>query len=261
MQCLDCGVQMCLEISRVHCVQKIHRNHRVATIQDAQAHLKVNPLPVVLMCREHPDKAFEYYDETCQKLLCVSCAILGNHIDHKCKSIPEAARASREEFKQIIEELTDKISELKTQGISTQGVIEEFSSLVHLQKEAVDEHFGRIIQELEARRDSLHEILRGIAEKKSTLLNNQFQSGERLKQSMEVLRGDCIDWVGSVNDSQCLMKLLESKNEVAKVNESFVANRESSSQILSGQILPILTPFPSLSFYSSPSHRGFTSFH
>jgi hypothetical protein len=85
MQCLDCGVQMCPEMSRVHCLQRIHQNHRVSTIEEAQTHLKVNPLPVVLMCRDHPGKAFEYFDETCEKLLCVTCALLGNHLGHTCK--------------------------------------------------------------------------------------------------------------------------------------------------------------------------------
>jgi chromosome segregation ATPase len=177
--------------------------------------------------------------------LCVSCAILGNHFGHKCKSIPEAARAGREEFKQTVEELTTKIAELSLQGASTQGVVEEYSSLVQSRKQMVDKCFEKLIQELESRRASLHQRIREIAEKESSLLNNQFQCGERLKESMEALRGYCNDWVGSVNDSQCLMKLLEAKSEIAKVNELYVANLKSSSEILSGLSVSLYLSHPS----------------
>jgi hypothetical protein len=137
-QCLDCGVLMCLDISRVHSMFKENKDHRVATIQEAQEHLRAHPLPVVLMCPEHPDKAFEYFDESCQKLLCVSCAILGNHSGHKCKSISEAARVGRGEFQQAIENLTSKIAELQTQGNSTQGILQDFTAIAQSRRTEVD---------------------------------------------------------------------------------------------------------------------------
>jgi hypothetical protein len=113
-------------------------------------------------------------------------------------------------------------------------VIEEYSSLLCSRRAQVDDVFDKLIRDLETRRDILHQRINEMGEKESSLLNNQLQSEGQLKQSMEELRENCSDWVGSVNDAQCLMKLLESKSEVARVNQLFGTNRESSSHILSG---------------------------
>jgi uncharacterized protein YoaH (UPF0181 family) len=201
-------------------------------VEEARAHLLAHPLPVVLMCPDHPNKAFEYFDETCQKLLCVSCAILGNHSGHKCKSIPEAARAGRNQFQQAIGNLNSKIQQLATQGTSTQGIIQDFASIFISRRTEVDSVFDKLIDDLETRRASLHQQIDAMVEKKSSLLNNQLQSGERLKHSMEELRDRCTDWKEIANDSQCLVKLLESKKELAKVNQLFTSNRESFSNLI-----------------------------
>jgi hypothetical protein len=231
-QCLDCGVLMCLDISRVHCMLKENKDHRVATIQEAQEHLRAHPLPVVLMCPDHPDKAFEYFDESCQKLVCVNCVVFENHSGHKCKSIPEAARVGREEFQQVIEDLSSKIAELQTQGTSTQGVLQDFSAIAQSRRTEVDSVFDKLIDDLETRRVSLHQQIDAMVEKKSSLLNNQFHSGESVKNSMEVLYSSFNDLNAITNDSQWLMKLLEVKKELTKVNQLFVSNRGSFSNLI-----------------------------
>jgi hypothetical protein len=236
LQCLDCGVIMCLNLSRVHCMLKNHQDHRVTTIQEAQAYFQTHPLPVVVMCPDHPEKPFEYFDETCQKLLCVSCAILGNHSGHKCQSIQVAAQEGREQFQQMIGNLNVKISKLATQGSSTQAIIQDFSSLVQSQTTLVDTVFDKLIDDLETRRASLRQEINLLVEQKSSLLNNQLQSEERLKSSMEVLRESCNDSLAIANDSQCLLKLLESKIELKEMEQLFDSNCESFANLVpSGQ--------------------------
>jgi hypothetical protein len=232
LQCLDCGVLMCSELSRVHCMLKNNQGHRVRTIKEAQAYLQTYPLPLVMMCPDHPDKPFEYFDETCQKLLCVSCAILGNHSGHDCKSIPEAARVGREEFQHIIVNLTEKLSDLATQASSTQGIIEDFSSLVQSQTALVDGVFDKLIDDLQTRRSYLHQKIRTMAENKSSYLKNQAQSEERLRLSLEVLRESCNASFEIANDSQCLSKLLDLNAEFEKVDELYDSNLESFAQLV-----------------------------
>jgi hypothetical protein len=78
-QCVDCGELLCADVASIHSKFKATKGHRVLPLAEAQSQLKNNPLPVVVMCKEHPNKPYEFYDETCEKLLCVSCAILGCH--------------------------------------------------------------------------------------------------------------------------------------------------------------------------------------
>jgi hypothetical protein len=96
----------------------------------------------------------------------------------------------------------------------------------------VDSVFDKLIDDLETRRVSLHQQIDAMVEKKSSLLNNQFHSGESVKNSMEVLYSSFNDLNAITNDSQWLMKLLEVKKELTKVNQLFVSNRGSFSNLI-----------------------------
>jgi hypothetical protein len=138
----------------------------------------------------------------------------------------------RGEFQQAIGNLNVKIAELQTQGTSTQGILQDFTAIAQSRRTEVDSVFDKLIDDLETRRASLHQQIDAMVEKKSSLLNNQFHSGEQLKHTMEELRDRCGDWKAITNDSQCLMKLLESKKELTKVNQLFVSNRESFANLI-----------------------------
>jgi chromosome segregation ATPase len=113
--------------------------------------------------------------------------------------------------------------------------------------------FDTLIDDLETRRASLHQQIDAMVEKKSSLLNNQFHSGETLKHTMEELRDRCNDWESITNDAQCMAKLLESKKELSNVNQLFFFNQESFSNLIpSGRSAPYLAGVFFSFFFSTP---------
>lgn len=231
-QCVDCGVLLCLEMSKYHLKLKANQNHRVLPVEEAQVFLQNHPLPLVMMCPDHPDKPFEYFDNTCQKLLCVSCAILGNHSGHQCCSIPEAARTGREKFAEMIGNLSARIVDLNSQTASTHSIIDELATMVTTTKAHVDDIFNGLVTSLEARRNELHEQIESLSTQKSCDLNSQLSSSERLKDSAELLLNSCHDSALIANDSEYLVRLLVSKQEYETLNEEYDSNLTKFSEFI-----------------------------
>ncbi|XP_072042352.1 tripartite motif-containing protein 2-like [Amphiura filiformis] len=86
------GEFFCQTCYTTHNALKTHKDHRVVSIEDVRSGKVMLPVTVseYLNCKDHDGETKKFYCETCGKLICRDCIVLG-HRQHQVISLKEAS--------------------------------------------------------------------------------------------------------------------------------------------------------------------------
>lgn len=183
-QCLDCLELLCIDASQFHTKTKLTRGHKVVSITEARAFFVANKGPTVILCPTH-SKEYEYYDETCQAMLCVSCVILDGHTGHKCVAIKDASMKKKEELSEVKNRLVNRKKQLIDGENNLRDILTELEEKYEVIGCKIDIEIRELIKLLEIRRNELLKDLKNLYKSKDKVLFDQLELLVIFRESME----------------------------------------------------------------------------
>ena len=201
--CIDCWDPMCEKCGQGHTqfsqYSRAMKNHVVKLISDIdQSDIESRNRQRALLCKQHKDKAIEYYCTNCDTFVCCSCYILYHNkhdcisvedvdaklctqIDNSVKKIQESINLNDEMIKEVtlskktlendkskyLEALTKLIDDVKAKlKIEFKKLVEKVDdyyknlvNLVNKQSEVKTMELGNFIDETRKKQESLKNIL------------------------------------------------------------------------------------------------------
>ena len=109
------GLQSAFHINRfLEIKESLQRPENPAATLEEAAPTDANPVKKASHCFVHEDKELELYCETCEKLICVRCALKGGkHHDHDCEDLRQAFRKYKEEITSSLEPMEKQVTIMK----------------------------------------------------------------------------------------------------------------------------------------------------
>ena len=109
------GLQSAFHINRfLEIKESLRRPENIAATLEEAVPTDVNPVKKASHCFVHEDKELELYCETCEKLICMRCALKdGMHHDHDYKDIRQAFRKYKEEISSSLEPIENQVTIMK----------------------------------------------------------------------------------------------------------------------------------------------------
>ena len=130
-------------------------------------------------CFEHPDEELKLYCETCEKLICLKCAIKnGKHHSHDYESLKDAYEKCKGEIEsslQPVEKQLSTVNEALAQLDSRSGEITSQQAAIEA---SINESIDRLHEILDARRSKLIQDLHQIIQRKLKGLSVQKDQAE-----------------------------------------------------------------------------------
>lgn len=126
--CYDCKQAMCQVVAKTHCKLQACMNHTVVSLTDG-----INNHPSAsALCEEH-NQSYRYFDNECQRLICIDCFAL-SHSNHKCSSLNDAAASIKAEVLALCDEAEKNASKIRA---ANERVANVFECLRHHHNEAI----------------------------------------------------------------------------------------------------------------------------
>ena len=109
------GLQSAFHINRfLEIKESLQRPENPAATLEEAVPTDVNPGKRASHCFVHEDKELELYCETCEKLICMRCALKGGmHHDHDYKDLGQAFRKYKEEISSSLEPIENQVTIMK----------------------------------------------------------------------------------------------------------------------------------------------------
>ncbi|XP_072042775.1 E3 ubiquitin-protein ligase TRIM56-like [Amphiura filiformis] len=100
--CLDCEEFFCQTCHTAHDTLKTHKDHQVVSIEDVRSGKVVLPVTASedQKCKDHDSETKKFYCETCGKLICGKCIVLG-HPQHQVITLKKASEEKVEKLKEL----------------------------------------------------------------------------------------------------------------------------------------------------------------
>ena len=108
--CLYCKKKMCKTAAQFHTRNKASCEHLVVSLEEMKANPQLEFLSV--LCPEHKDQEFRYFDEDCGRVICIDCHTL-NHNGHKCVTLAEATSKYRGEMEALVTKSSSQAKKIK----------------------------------------------------------------------------------------------------------------------------------------------------
>ena len=139
--CLDCKENMCDTAAQIHQSSKLSRDHRVVTFKE----LKANPQLAFasVLCPEHNDQEFRFFDEDCGFVICRDCATL-NHNGHKCVALAEAASKYRKEMEALVTKASSQAEKIKAAEAQVRRASVSMKEACEEQRAELQGYFGEV---------------------------------------------------------------------------------------------------------------------
>ena len=169
--CIDCELCLCKVCYEYH--SKKHKTHDILSLGSVTKTLQ--PTEKVLYCPEHWKNELDYYCETCNKLLCIYCAMKKEHVEHTHELVEKMASKRRSMLAKIIapvEEMSKKLCEAEDDIVSTQEKIKEQASEID---QEIDKCYVELLKILNECHKKLKEQLHDAVSQKEEALNKQLR--------------------------------------------------------------------------------------
>ncbi|XP_072042351.1 E3 ubiquitin-protein ligase TRIM45-like [Amphiura filiformis] len=90
--CMDCKEFFCQTCHTAHDTLKTNKDHKIVSVEDLRSGKVMLPVTAIedQKCKDHDGETKKFYCETCEKLICRDCIVLG-HRQHQVISLKEAS--------------------------------------------------------------------------------------------------------------------------------------------------------------------------
>ena len=219
MWCIECDCSICSECSNVHKRMKMFAQHKVIPMQeftsDPKRAIEVFRNPGV--CPAHPDQVLKFYCYTCDKTICVECALLDHpRGEHKFDSINKVIVAEKEEVLKtvaVLEPMRGKVCEAMNRIVASKDDITNYH-LVNVKQ--VNSLFDELRQILEQQRE---EVLKKLESFKTTSHKSLDIQNSDLSFLQSKLK-NCREFVSNLIDNGSATEILSFKSQIAdRVND------------------------------------------
>ncbi|XP_072041319.1 E3 ubiquitin-protein ligase TRIM71-like [Amphiura filiformis] len=121
--CMDCKEFFCQTCNATHNALKTHKDHQVVSIEDVRSGKVMLPVTASedQKCKDHDGETKKFYCETCGKLVCRDCIMLG-HCQHQVISLEEASEKQVAKLKDLSKGSEDLRKECKVAIKKTEDV-------------------------------------------------------------------------------------------------------------------------------------------
>ncbi|XP_041352760.1 tripartite motif-containing protein 45-like [Gigantopelta aegis] len=190
-RCLDCGDYLCPVCCDGHNASFTTWKHKKVPLEDMkgeskdQEHLN-NHTPT---CPKHSDKVLEYFCETCDKTVCVSC-ISSKHRSHECLTITAAVTIRKRSLINEADKIREKLRILKKRE---KNVLNKRKSILQTKTEIkrdINERITRQIAKLEQQRESVMKVV----DDRAIIRERQVDSELNIIQNKMSLTGNCLEF-------------------------------------------------------------------
>ena len=123
-------------------------------ITDTQEMKGKEDLSLVPICSEHGDQLSSF----CTKdniLVCSSCLVYGDHKQHPCKLVKEAALECHRTIAHLVPDVEEKSSEMQSAIKEIHKMKERVQESSHSLSDLIDKHFNDLIRVLDCRKKEL----------------------------------------------------------------------------------------------------------
>ncbi|XP_040191680.1 E3 ubiquitin/ISG15 ligase TRIM25-like [Rana temporaria] len=178
-------------ISCLHCEASLCDNH-LRVHSKSPEHVLCDPTTTSLenrKCSVHK-KILEYYCTEDSSCICVSCCLIGDHINHKKQSLDEASEMKKKKLRNVLQKLMTEREEMEKRVQS----LEEHRRKVQGKADDETERVTVLFRDLRRRLEDLEKRVRrdisGQAERISVLINDLLQDLEIKKEELSRKMGD-----------------------------------------------------------------------
>ncbi|XP_072042776.1 uncharacterized protein [Amphiura filiformis] len=127
--CLVCEEFFCQTCHTTHDTLKTHKDHQAVNIEDVRTGKVM--LPVIasedLKCKDHEDEIKKFYCESCVKLICRDCIMLGHH-QHEVISLKEVSEKQVAKLKELSKESEELKEDYKDAIKKTEDVLKNIAA-------------------------------------------------------------------------------------------------------------------------------------
>ena len=182
--CLECNEYLCDQCVQAHRRVRITKDHTIQPKDSISQENTFNIAERTMLCPVHKQEPLKLYCETCEKLTCRDCQLLG-HKDHKYQFVDEAA----ENYKKFLMSLLEKIREKKLYVENAKTLIEKRHDEI-TQKEQkvasdVKTFIMKVAQELNKRGKQLMLDLQNICKAKKGQLDKKNKEVRGLSKTLD----------------------------------------------------------------------------
>ena len=177
--CEECASNLCSDCVRIHARFRTMRSHTIVPLTSAS----VMSVPSFL-CSVHSNEVIKYYCLSCGSLVCSDCLIF--HKKHDWRPLDEAKDIERGELQAILQEVDKAIPPIATAVKLINNVCKFVSSNKDRVEEQIDEACRKIIAAVDKRRAELLQEVRDSAVSKTTQLEIQKESLEKILGSLQL---------------------------------------------------------------------------
>jgi hypothetical protein len=181
--CSECTEYLCDQCVQAHRRVRVTKDHTIQPKDTVKQAVNMDVGQPTMMCPLHKQELLKLYCETCEKLTCRDCQLLG-HKDHKYQFVDEAA----EQYKKFLTSLLDKIREKKTYVENAKALIEKRNAEItdKEQKVAADikAFIMKVAQELNKRGKQLMLDLQNICKAKKGQLDKKNTEVQGLSKTL-----------------------------------------------------------------------------
>ena len=124
------------------------------SLEEMKGREDLNPQSLVPICSEHGDSLSSF----CTKdniLVCSSCLVYGDHKQHPCKLVKEAALECHRTIAQLVPDVEEKSREMQSAIKEIHKMKERIQESSHSLSDLIDKHFNELIKVLDCRRKEL----------------------------------------------------------------------------------------------------------
>ncbi|XP_062393749.1 E3 ubiquitin-protein ligase TRIM35-like isoform X1 [Sardina pilchardus] len=160
------------------------------------------------LCPSHKER-FKLFCKDDKELLCVVCRDSKEHKTHDCSPIDEAAADLKEEVKEALEPLKDKLNEFKNTECIFQDMAEHIKKQAEKAESRIKEEFEKLHQFLRDEEEARLDLLKEEEEEKSQLMKEKIEDiskkmsslSGRIKDIEEELKADAVAFLSDFEDT------------------------------------------------------------
>ncbi|XP_038058831.1 transcription intermediary factor 1-alpha-like [Patiria miniata] len=115
-RCMDCDHFLCNECQAAHrrvTLTKSHQIYTLAQLQSGEVTYKSKIREYTPKCAKHSDQNLNIYCNTCEKMVCTTCAFL-DHEKHSCVDLPKAVDKCKQDVARMSVQAEQNKAKLKT---------------------------------------------------------------------------------------------------------------------------------------------------
>eukprot|EP00824_Muranothrix_gubernata_P001220 TRINITY_DN11430_c0_g1_i1.p1 TRINITY_DN11430_c0_g1~~TRINITY_DN11430_c0_g1_i1.p1 ORF type:complete len:728 (+),score=145.69 TRINITY_DN11430_c0_g1_i1:35-2185(+) len=193
VECGECGLRYCHG-----CSERIHKKgrrkeHRVVAIgTNTDAILSVRQRH---FCSQHPDEKLSLYCQQCSRVVCAHCFLVGDHINHQCQSVHQAALEVKHVLRRRVDGFKEKTGAMETAVSSLRKLVDQNMRDGDTLRLHVRKNVDKLRQMISEREALLV----------STVTQNEDENHARLNAQLEECQGKLDHMRATVSNADSLM--------------------------------------------------------